>query len=204
MNCETVRDEAAEYVLGTLDGAERAAVVAHLTTCDICRAEVASLAGVTDALWLAVPGAEPAAGFEDRVLRALRPKRRPWRVALPVAAALLLVLAGFVAGASRPERAVAAGAMVDRSRAVVGHATVVGGSAPYVHVTVDAWGHDGEYLVEVVRKDGTFARVSVIRIAGGRGAAGGPLPVPYGDVRAVWVTDAAHEDWCAFRVTSEA
>lgn len=203
MTCAEVRDHAAEYVLGTLDGAERAAVVGHLAACAGCRSEVESLARVTDALWLAGPSEEPPSGFESRVLRAVRP-RRSWRWAGAAAAALVLVLGGFVAGRSgRPEVPVAAGVMVDRSRAVVGHAAVSGGAAPFVHVAVEEWGHDGTYYVEVVRRDGSFARVAPITLAGGRGVAGAPLPVPFADVRAVWVTDAAHEDWCAFRVASE-
>jgi hypothetical protein len=54
--------------------------------------------------------------------------------------------------------------------------------------------------VEVIRGDGSHVAVAPIRLTGGRGAAGGPLPVPYRDVRAVWVTDAAHTEWCAFRL----
>jgi anti-sigma factor RsiW len=201
VTCAEVRENAAEYVLGTLDGADRAAVAGHLAACAGCRAEVESLARVTDTLWTGSPEAEPSAGFESRVLRAVRrPRRRVARWAVALAAAAALAGLGVVV---RPApRPVAAGALLDGSRTVVGHASVSGGATPYVHVAVDDWGHDGEYLVEVVRRDGTFARVAPITLAGGRGVAGGPLPVPYADVRAVWVTDAAHEEWCAFRVAS--
>jgi anti-sigma factor RsiW len=197
VTCGEVREAAAELVLGTLDGSRRGAVVAHLASCAGCRAEVEELTRVTDALWLAVPEAEPPAGFETRVLR--RTARRPWRRVLLAAAAVLLLLAGVVVGsvgASRPASA-ASGPMVDQGRARVGTA-VVGRS--YVYVAVDSWGESGDYVVEVVRRDGTHVAVAPIRVDGGRGQAGGRLTVPYGDVRAIWVTDPAHTEWCAYRM----
>jgi anti-sigma factor RsiW len=206
MTCTEVREQVPEYVLGTLDGAARATVAAHLLGCPACRAEAESVARATDALWALAPEAEPPAGFESRVLRAVAPRRsrRPARWAAALAAAAALVLTGFLARPLPSARPVAAGAMVDDRRAVVGHAAVSGGALPYVHVAVDGWGNDGEYVVEVVRADGSFVRVAPIRLVGGRGVAGAPLPVPYADVRAVWVTDAAHTEWCAFRVPSAA
>lgn len=201
--CAETREHAAELVLGTLDGETRAAVVAHLASCAECRDEVASLARVADTLWLSAPEAEPPAGFETKVLRAVRPRRRyvtPVRL-LGVAAALVLLLAGVVAGSARvrgPERS--AGVMRDRTSAVVGHAVVAGGDQAYVYVSVDDWGDSGDYVVEVVRRDGSHVAVAPIHIARGRGSAGAPLPVPYGDVRAVWVTDPGHAEWCAYRL----
>ena len=209
MTCAEVRENAAEYVLGTLDGVERAALVAHLASCAACRADIASLSRVTDALWLTAPAEEPPEGFESRVLGAVRRRAgagaragRPWlRTALLAAAAVLLVLAGVALSPTRA-RTVAAGPMLDRARSVVGHAAVSGGTEPYVHVSVTDWGESGTYWVDVLRDDGTFARVAPITLTHGRGTAGGPLPVPYGDVKAVWVTDAAHTEWCSFRLAS--
>jgi anti-sigma factor RsiW len=197
VTCAEVREAAAELVLGALDGSRRGLVVAHLAGCAGCRAEVEELTRVTDALWLAVPEAEPPAGFETRVLR--RTARRPWRRVLLAAAAVLLVAAGAVLGSLRaaPPATAASGPMLDESRAPVGTA-VVGHSS--VFVTVDGWGESGDYVVEVVRRDGTHVAVAPIRVDGGRGQAGGRLTVPYGDVRAVWVTDPAHTEWCAYRL----
>jgi anti-sigma factor RsiW len=229
VTCDEVRDVVAELVLGTLDGERRAAAAAHLATCAACRREVEELTRVTDALWLVAPEAEPPAGFESRVLRAAgrrgRPRALPRRVlprrgasrgvvsrgvlsrgVLPrraglVAAALLLVLAGAVAGSRQARPApLAAGRMYDAAHAAVGRAVVSGGAPAYVYVALDSWGHGGDYLVEVVRADGTHVLVAPIHLTGGRGSAGGPLPVPYGDVRAVWVTDADHTEWCGFRL----
>jgi hypothetical protein len=117
---------------------------------------------------------------------------------------VLLVAGGVVAASLRgPASARAAGPMLDTARARVGHAVVAapsGGAPAYVFVTVDAWGESGDYEVEVIRRDGTHVAVAPIHLTGGRGEAGGRLPVPYGDVRAVWVTDPAHTEWCAFRL----
>jgi anti-sigma factor RsiW len=200
-----VREAAAELVLGTLDGSQRAAVVGHLATCAACRTEVEELTRVTDALWLSAPEAEPGPGFETRVLRALGGEpartRGALRRVLAVAAGILLLVAGMAVGSVRTARpAQAAGPMLDESRAPVGHAVVAAGAVPYVFVTVDSWGHSGDYVVEVVRDDGSHVAVAPIHLAGGRGAAGARLPVPYRDVRAVWVTDAAHVEWCGFRL----
>jgi hypothetical protein len=206
VTCDEVRDAAAELVLGTLDGERRAAVVAHLPGCAACRADVEALADVADALWLAAPEAEPPAGFEVAVLRSVRGGRRRGsaraRRLLAAAAAVLLLAAGVAAGSLRgaPATRQAAGPMLDTGRHPVGHAVVSGGDPAYVYVTVDAWGDGGDYVVEVIRDDGAHVRVAPIHLAAGRGSAGGPLPVPYGDVRAIWVTDAAHTEWCAFRL----
>jgi hypothetical protein len=90
--------------------------------------------------------------------------------------------------------------MLDGHATRVGSAVVAGGSPAYVYVTLDGWGASGDYLVEVIRGDGTHVRVAPIHLDAGRGSAAAPLPVPYREVRAVWVTDAAHTEWCAFRL----
>ncbi|HEU0132932.1 MAG TPA: zf-HC2 domain-containing protein [Mycobacteriales bacterium] len=209
MTCAELADAAPELVLGTLDGERRAAAVAHLAGCAACRLHVEELARTADALWLAAPAAEPPAGFEARVLAAAartgrsRWRRvRPWVRALAVAAAaVLLVAGGVVAGrAGRGGPPVAAGPMYDTARVRVGSAIVSGGDPAYVFVTVDDWPHDGDYLVEVVAHDGRHVPVTPIHLTAGRGDAGGRLPLAYRDVRAVWVTDAAHTEWCAFRL----
>jgi anti-sigma factor RsiW len=201
VTCAEVREAAAELVLGTLDGERRAATAAHLATCAACRSEVEDLTRVTDALWLVAPEAEPPAGFESRVLRAARRRVLPRR-ALLVAAALVLVAAGVLAGGSWQARPapLAAGRMYDTAHAAVGRAVVSGGTPAFVYVALDDWGHDGEYVVEVIRRDGTHVPVGPIHLTAGRGSAGGPLPVPYDDVRAVWVTDPGHTEWCGFRL----
>ncbi|MGI8791750.1 MAG: zf-HC2 domain-containing protein [Acidimicrobiales bacterium] len=82
------------FALGAVSEAERAAVDAHLVTCEICQTELASYGPVVANLQLAAEGAEPSA-LLDRLGVAMPSGRsgrmRPWQV---VAAALtVLVLA---------------------------------------------------------------------------------------------------------------
>ncbi|MEV0890201.1 zf-HC2 domain-containing protein [Promicromonospora sp. NPDC050262] len=69
--CAELRDALTEVALGVADGATRAAVMAHLATCDRCRDELSSLADAADELLLLVPEREPPADFEGRVLARL-------------------------------------------------------------------------------------------------------------------------------------
>jgi hypothetical protein len=103
MTCEETRVIVPEAALDLLDGARRAEVLGHVSGCGGCRAELAELAVVSDALLLAAPLAEPPAGFENRVLARLgierpagarRPTRRWIRPALVAAVAALVGLVG--------------------------------------------------------------------------------------------------------------
>ena len=75
MTCAELRDVAGEVALTLLTGAERAAALAHLETCQACRTEVADLTATADELLLLAPAAEPPAGFESRVLAAMAESR---------------------------------------------------------------------------------------------------------------------------------
>lgn len=68
MTHQDVHDLAPEYVLGTLDEVSRARVLSHLSGCPACRAEVASVSQVFDAVGRSVPVAEPPAGLRERIL----------------------------------------------------------------------------------------------------------------------------------------
>lgn len=85
LGCDEVKDLGAEFALGLLDGADRAAVVAHLEGCRACRSRVALLAEAGEQMLLVAPSVEPPPGFEQRVLDRLgpqgirpRPPSRPW------------------------------------------------------------------------------------------------------------------------------
>jgi anti-sigma factor RsiW len=87
-----------EYVLGTLDGRQRALFVDHLATCTECATEITALADSVDALTLGAPDAEPPVGFESRVLTeisAATPLRRVRSRTLlfSLAAAVIVVVA---------------------------------------------------------------------------------------------------------------
>ena len=116
LSCAEAEALAPELALGTIDGAERAAVLSHLAGCAKCRDLVDQLAGVADGLLLLAPRTEPPPGFETRVLsrmttspaaeRTARPSRRPRRALVGVAAvALIAALAGVgLALLGDPER----------------------------------------------------------------------------------------------------
>lgn len=92
--CESVRDLLPEFVREELRAAEMAAVEAHLETCAECRAEHAAIASIR------TPIAPLPAGFEQRVLRAVRSPRRaffrPGRVAMAATVVFALVTAGVI------------------------------------------------------------------------------------------------------------
>jgi predicted anti-sigma-YlaC factor YlaD len=102
-----------ELALGVLPAIDAAAVVAHISTCESCRAEHDEMARVTAMLPLATADLTPSqavkAGLMERISREPRAtvplRRQPWRWsgAAASAAALLAVgtLAGFVIGQSR-------------------------------------------------------------------------------------------------------
>ncbi|HEV3218154.1 MAG TPA: hypothetical protein VGZ48_00175 [Candidatus Acidoferrales bacterium] len=100
------------------DAADRAEAARHLHECAECRAEYERLERVLAAVD-ALPVAEPAADYEERLWRALEPqiatrKRgfdwsgwREWlapRRLVPIGAVALLVVAAFVAGRYLPRR----------------------------------------------------------------------------------------------------
>jgi hypothetical protein len=88
----------AEYVDGTLDDGGRSRVEAHLRACERCREEVA-LAGEGRAGLAALPAVEPPPGLALEVRRAARrtaPRAGVWRVAVPVAAAAVLIVGAVV------------------------------------------------------------------------------------------------------------
>src|SRR5579863_10368030 len=92
---DALRASLAECALGVLDGRERAAVMAHVETCEECEANLLALSATYEAL-LTVPVAQdPSLGFESRVMERIRAAdtsvtRLRWRpIQLAAAAAVL-------------------------------------------------------------------------------------------------------------------
>lgn len=79
MSCDELADVAAELALGVLTGRERAQAIEHLDRCDACREHVRQLALTGEELLGLLPGIEPPAGFETRVMDRLGSsgRRRP-------------------------------------------------------------------------------------------------------------------------------
>jgi hypothetical protein len=100
LTCDDVRDLAAAYVLGALDGADEAAVRAHLAAVGHTDAhpEMADLGGVIPAFAEIVPIVEPPASLKDRILVAAAADLEARGDVVPVAAAS----AAAAAAASTP------------------------------------------------------------------------------------------------------
>lgn len=121
-------DDLAAFSIGALDAADATRVEAHLASCAVCAAEVASFAEVAWGIAELAPAVRPAAVLRERVLDRVRPRAvpaaadaraghtasrptRPWagafdglarifarRVPVAVPMALVLLLAVAVAG----------------------------------------------------------------------------------------------------------
>lgn len=71
LTCRQCRELAAELALNVLPGRERDEALDHLDRCPGCRDMVSALTVTGDRMVELLPGAEPPAGFEQRVLTAL-------------------------------------------------------------------------------------------------------------------------------------
>jgi hypothetical protein len=78
MSCDELADVAAELALGVLTGRERAQAIEHLDRCDTCREHVRQLTLTGEELLGLLPGIEPPAGFETRVMDRLGFSGQRW------------------------------------------------------------------------------------------------------------------------------
>ena len=104
MDCDDLAEVAAQLALGVLTGRERAQAIMHLDRCGTCRERIRDLALTGEELLGLLPGREPPAGFETRVIGRLgftgRHRRRPpgrprWMLA---AAATVIAVAARLGG----------------------------------------------------------------------------------------------------------
>lgn len=205
-SCAVVREAAPEFVLGTLDGAERARVIDHLDGCARCRDEVAALADTVNDLALLAPEVAPSPGFAERVLAlgsatsatatvadvadaprpplvlveplpASRPQRRRRAWALVLAAAAVVALAvGMVA-----RRDVAGTGTVTFAVMVAPDGGVMGttsavGDDGAVAVAVDYPSNWHDYRLEVVRLDGSTMTLGPMTLRDGAWRWQGDVP----------------------------
>lgn len=195
MTCADVDRLAAEAALGLVAGADRAALLEHLETCERCRTLVHEMTAVADALVIAGPQAEPPSGFEQRVLSRFgaAPPRQRWRVvAGAAAAALLLVLAFAVGRAGNGSTSdVREVAMRTPSGRTVGDAYLHDGSPAWVFAAVPGWKDDlTEYRLRVTLADGTATEAAGI-------GSWGTMVGDAGQVRSVELIDAEGHVWCS-------
>jgi len=204
--CAQVRELAPELALGSLPGAERAEVLLHLGHCVRCQALVRELTDVADVLTLLAPEVEPPAGFEDRVLAAIRPPRRRaarrWLASVAVAAAaasILSIAMVRVVDATNDSLAVAAPVGVE----------MVGGANGYpagwlyvaqgrsVAIAVDYGLPAGRYDVQVRFANGDRASLGAIAVtASGRGSWTGSSVRPITSGSVVTLVDGQGVELC--------
>ena len=213
MTCADVEAMAAELALGLVGGPERAEALDHIEGCPRCRAIVDELAAASDELLLLAPFAEPAPGFEQRVLARLQPLRAPLhrprrrlQVVGAVAAAVALLLAGIGLGRSSRDSSLIEATMRTASGRVVGDAYLRDGDPAWVFVAVPGWsdGPAGKqrpaYTVRLTLTDGRTADLPGGDLNGGKGAWGTALDVNPKDVRVVSLVGDDGTVWCSGEV----
>lgn len=197
MTCDELRAMAVDLALDDVTGESRAAALGHLATCDTCRALVAELALVADAVLLAAPEHEPPTGFESRVLHRLQPTtRRPRRRwALPaIAAAVVAAVAALGVGAVAADRddgngraAPVAALLTSVSSGRVGGTVVLADAPDRMTCTFEDDAFGGAYTVDVRLRDGSTTTVGRFETGGVPWSWTVPLHVDVRDVRAVLV-----------------
>lgn len=183
LDCADVRDVAAEFAFGILDGEARADVVAHLDSCAGCRTVVTELAETADSVVLLAPEAEPLAGFERRVMTAIGGGARRHRArvvklvaAVAAAAAVLSVVTVRIIDGSRDVAPTAAPVsstvpMIGGGGHMVGQVQVVdAGDAASLTVTVDYALADGDYRLVLEPKGGHRQPLGAIEVIDGHGS----------------------------------
>src|SRR5687767_9493524 len=112
MEHDEARRLLAIYVARGLEGAELSALEAHVASCDVCAAELRELTQLDQEMDMIFAGARPEANLEDRIVRglwtsgqslkfpvlprSLRVHPAVWKVAMGVAATLVLGTVGYV------------------------------------------------------------------------------------------------------------
>ena len=189
--CREIRQALGVYVLGAIDPAERAVVDEHLSSCQECREELASLAGlpamlrkvpIAEAERLAAPDQDPdlagvpsAEMLTSLVARTANVRRmRRWRTVAAAAAVAIVALGGgaFVANALQSPSGQGTGQM---HIAGAWHQTSGTGQVTGAHLTVryrhQAWGTQMEVNVTGLQP-GSVCQFQVVDATGGKSVVG--------------------------------
>jgi anti-sigma factor RsiW len=194
--CREIRQALGVYVLGAIDPAERAMVDEHLSSCQECREELASLAGlpamlrkvpIVEAERLAaaeqdpelagVPSAEMLTSLVARTANVRRMHR--WRTVAAAAAVAIVALGGgaFVANALQSP---SAQAPVNHTQASW-HQTSGTGPVTGAHLTVryrhESWGTQMEVNVTGLQP-GSVCQFQVTDATGGKSVVGSWIAWP--------------------------
>lgn len=210
-DCDRLQELSAEVALGVADGADRAWALEHVAGCQECRARIERLSSLADELLLVAPGVEPPAGFEERVVAAIRPRpvrSRARRMLVPVTAALAAAACAAaavwfalgddrdLADSYRDALAVANGEYFDAAPieqpggGKVGYAYGYQGRTSWVFAVVYDGVADGRYELEVVTGDGRRMPLRPIEVADGHGSAGGATEVSFDDISQLRLLDS--------------
>jgi hypothetical protein len=192
MDCAEVHELAPEMALGSLDGAVRADVLAHMARCAMCCAEVRDLSEVVDGLATLAPAVDPPSGLTDRVLDAIRVEspapppvpigRRRWRTRDIVVAAIAAAVLGIVGTATvvavrdahhassnqvaLNARDLTVAPMIGASDQSVGDAYISRGASPWVLVNVSYGLHGDGYRLVGVTANGAVVDIGPMRTNG--------------------------------------
>lgn len=211
-DCEEIREITAELALGIAAGEDRARALEHVAHCRDCQRELAQLTHVVDDLLLVAPEADPPAGFEERVLRAIAPAKKParkpfriraWRPVAALAAGAAIASAVMVVAyhddhklANDYRQALAA---ADGSRFVAvplrdaagvkrGSLSLYKGKPSWLVLAVGSQPASKPSRAELVTRSGKHLPLAGFALRSG--VWGGPLPVPLEQVASVQLQDS--------------
>lgn len=198
-DCERLREVSAEFVLGTLDGHERATAVEHLESCARCREEISSLSGAVADMALLALRVPPSPGFTNRVLAAIdgessrlpasapvvsvragrRTSRRSFVAIIAAAAVLVLAVGGVIVArhaSSDTSVTTSATAMVATDGSIIGMSSRADGVPGTVHVEVTYPSNWLDYRLEAIDASGTSVPLGTMHLEHGSWQWSGPLP----------------------------
>lgn len=194
LSCQQCRDHAAELALGVLCGRQRAGVLAHLHRCAYCEDLVGELTVTVDRLIELLPGAEPPAGFDQRVITGVAapsPRaRRRWMIAAAIVVSVALSAGGWMVGRAAQNvlppatdaqigvRTVMFTPLTAAGRQV-GQAYVYPGRPSWMYVLVDSdnAAASGAVDCELIHRDGSRTRLGTFLLTRGYSGWGTPAPI---------------------------
>ena len=207
MNCEEFGDIAAELALGVLTGRERAHAIEHLDQCDACREHVRQLSLTGEEMLGLLPGQEPPAGFETRVMGRLglapqQPKRsrRMLATAAVLLAAVACGLGGWglrgvtsapaTGGSSTAQAPLRSAALLTASHQTAGKIFLYNGNPRWLYMAVDANESmsSGTVICQLEASGGRIITIGSFRLDSGYGSWGSPDPVDPGSVTGARLT----------------
>lgn len=204
LTCQQCQETAAELALDVLPGQERADALTHLEGCTACQDTVSALTVTADRLVELLPAVQPPAGFELKVISAVRPPApHPWRWWIPAAAGLVALagaaggwIFGYSNGNDAPadvntqadERTVIYAPLTTAQRQI-GDAYVYPGTPPWIYLSLDGGTVSNTVHFEVVRRDGSAVPVGTFPVTRGHGSWGGPAPVDRNTLATARLTD---------------